>query len=153
MEKKNAGVAVSARGTSRGLATLQTEDKFLLKRSYSTQHWIYAKLQHLPSKISLALFNVYVPVNYIEKNVCQKSLSDFMEIHSPTNITVVGDLNIILDPKEKKGGDWGKDPFQDLVESLIHDRDLLEFKPKKGRFTWTNNRIGAIGISGSKLFD
>ena len=57
------------------------------------------------------------------------------------------DLNIILDPKEKKGGVWGKDPFQDLVKSLLHDRDLLEFKPEKGHFTWTNNRIGAAIFS------
>ena len=29
---------------------------------------------------------------------------------------------------------------------MIHARDLLDFKPKKGRFTWTNNRIGAARI-------
>ena len=65
-----------------------------------------------------------------------------MEIHSPINITVAGDLNIILDPKEKRGGFRGKDPLQEVVDSLIQARDLLDFKPKKGRFTWTNNRVG-----------
>ena len=58
-----------------------------------------------------------------------------MESHSPLNITIVGDLNIILDPKEKRGGVRGKDPFQEVVDSMIQARDLLDFKPKKGRFT------------------
>ena len=45
---------------------------------------------------------------------------------------MAGDLNIIFDPKEKKGGVLGKDPPQDYVESLIHSWDLLDFKPKRG---------------------
>ena len=32
------------------------------------------------------------------------------------------------------------------MDSLIHARDLLDFKPKKGRYTWTNNRVGAASI-------
>ena len=56
--KKNVGMAVSAWGTSGGLATLWSDDKFLLKPSYATQHWIYTKLRHLPSKISISLFNL-----------------------------------------------------------------------------------------------
>ena len=38
--KNNASMAVSAQGTSRGLETLWYDDKFLLKTSYVTQHWI-----------------------------------------------------------------------------------------------------------------
>ena len=33
------------------------------------------------------------------------------------------------------------------MESLIHARDLLDFKPKKGCYTLTNNRVGAARIS------
>ena len=33
------------------------------------------------------------------------------------------------------------------MDSLIHDSDLLDFKPKKGRFTWTNNKVGEACIS------
>ena len=83
----------------------------------------------------MALFNLYVLVNFIEKKVCWNSLSDFIEFHTPINIIVVRDLNIILDPNEKRGGVWGKDPLQEVVESLIHARDLLDFKPKKGHYT------------------
>ena len=32
------------------------------------------------------------------------------------------------------------------MESLIHSWDLLDFKPKKGRFTWSNNRVGTVNI-------
>ena len=69
-----------------------------------------------------------------------------MEIHSPINITVARDLNIILDPKQKRGGAQGKDPFQEVVDSLIQGKDLLDFKPKKGRFTLTNNNVGEARI-------
>ena len=36
--KKNAGVVVSARGTSGGLATLWSDDKFILNSLYVTHH-------------------------------------------------------------------------------------------------------------------
>ena len=72
---------------------------------------------------------------------------DFIEIYSPSNIIVARDLNIVLEPKEKKGGLCGQDPLQDIVDSLIQTNDLLDFKPKKGHFTWSNNRGGAANIS------
>ena len=65
----------------------------------------------------------------------ENSVRIYMEIHAPTNITLVGDLNIILNPKEKHGGNRGKDPLQEVVDSLIQSRDFLNFKAKKGRFT------------------
>ena len=68
----------------------------------------------------MALFNLYVPVNFKEKKDCWNSLSNFIEIHTPINIIVARDLNIILDPNKKRGGVRGKDPLQKLVESLIH---------------------------------
>ena len=60
---------------------------------------------------------------------------------------MAGDLNIVLDPKEKWGGNIGKDQFQEMVDSLIHAHDLLDLNPKKGSFTWTNNRLGLAQIS------
>jgi len=95
----------------------------------------------------LALFNLYVPVNFLEKKDYWNSLSNFLEIYTPPNIILAGDLNIILDPKEKKGGVWGKDPLHVSVESLILAWDLLDLKPKKGHYTWTNNRVGNANIA------
>ena len=40
----------------------------------------------------------------------------------------------------------GKDPLLDFVESIICSWDLLDFKPKRGRFTWSNNRDGSKSI-------
>ena len=34
-----------------------------------------------------------------------------------------------------------------MVDSLIHAYDLLNLNPKKGCFTWTNNRLGLARIS------
>jgi exonuclease III len=65
--KKSVGKAVSSRGSSRGLATLWTEDAFLLNKSYETQHWIFTELTHSASKLTISLFNLYVPVMYSEK--------------------------------------------------------------------------------------
>jgi len=61
------GKEVSGRGTARGIGTLWSRKSFSLERSHETQHWIFTKLRHTTSSLSLALFNMYVPVNYAEK--------------------------------------------------------------------------------------
>ena len=67
---KNARKAISARGTSSGLATLWSKDKYQLESSFETQHWIFTELQHLSSKLSISLFNFYVPVHLTKKKEC-----------------------------------------------------------------------------------
>eukprot|EP00253_Pinus_taeda_P009219 PITA_09219 len=139
--KFDSGKAVSARGTAGGLGTFWTKS-FSLERFLATQHWIFTELRHTASNLSLALFNLYVPVHYEEKKECWRSLSEFLEQNSPSNLVLGGDLNIILDLKEKKGGIQSKDPFSRIVGSLIQRWDLVDLKPVKGKFTWTNNRTG-----------
>jgi len=70
-----------------------------------------------------------------------------LEAYSLNNIIIVGDYNLILDPKEKRGGTSSRDHFLPLVENLIQQWDLMDFKPKKGLYTWTNNRIREEHIS------
>ena len=60
---------------------------------------------------------------------------------------MAGDSNITLDPKEKKGGVYERDLMHKTVENLILLWNLIDFKPKKGRYTWTNNRTGAVNTS------
>ena len=60
---------------------------------------------------------------------------------------MVGELNITMDPKEKKGGVYERDPMLKIVENLILFWELVDFQPKKGRYTKTNNRIEATNIS------
>ena len=93
------------------------------------------------------MFNLYVPVHFLEKKECWQTLRDFVESNSPTNIIVAGDLNLVFDPKERRGGINSRDQMLLLVEDLIQQWDILDFKPKKGLYTWTNNRTGASHIS------
>jgi len=145
--KTKVGKAVSAKGTCGRIATLWEADKFQLESSFQTQHWIYTELRHLSSKINFALFNLYVPVLYAKKEKCWQTLTDFLEAYSLKNIIIAGDFNLILDPKEKRGGTSSRDRFLSLVENRIQQWDLLDFKLKKGLYTWTNNIIGEEHIS------
>ena len=131
----NNGIAVSARGTCEGLTTIWLADKFTLLSSFVSQHWIFSELLCYVSKITIALFNLYVLVNHVEKKECWLSLSKFLDSKSLRNIIVAGNLNIIFDPSKKKGGVLGKDPLLEFFESILHTWDLLDYKPKRGRFT------------------
>jgi exonuclease III len=137
--KKNAEKAISARGCSGGLATLWVKDKFHLEISFKTQHWIFTELRHTSSKISLSLFNLYVPIMYSKKKYCWQSLADFSEIFSPSNIILAGDLNLVFDPKEKREQNSGRDQILPFVEELVHQWGLLDFKPSKGLYTWSKS--------------
>jgi len=145
--KKRAGKAVSSRGSSGGLETLWTEDLFQLKKSHETQHWIFTELSHCTSKLTISLFNLYVPVTYSEKRDCWKSLSAYLEQHNPDNIIIAGDLNIVLKTKEKRGGSSNRDPMLAFVEELTQQWDLLDFAPVRGLYTWSNNRSGPDHIA------
>ena len=53
----------------------------------------------------------------------------------------------MFDSKEKRGGNFSRDQLLPFVEDLIKLWDLIDFKPKKGLYTWTNNRTGVSHIS------
>ena len=144
---KKAGKAVSARGTSGGLATLWNEDQIQLINHHENQHWIFTELKHKASKLNISLFNLYVPVSYTEKRECWSSLSDFLEANSPINIIIAGDLNIVLKVKEKRGGISSRDPLLPMVEELSQTWDMMDFNPARGIYTWSNNRTGLEHIS------
>jgi hypothetical protein len=120
---------------------------FALNKSHETQHWIFTELTHCASKLTISLFNLYVPVTYSEKRECWASLSAFLEQHIPSNIILAGDLNIVLKSKEKRGGSNSRDPMLTFVEELLQQWDLLDFSPIRGLFTWSNNRSGTEHIS------
>jgi exonuclease III len=117
--QKNTGIAISARGSSGGIATLWKEEQFSLVNSYNTQHWSFTELKHTASKLTIALFNLYVPTVYSEKKDCWKTLIEYLELISPNNIIIVGDLNIVMNGKEKRGGRTSKDQQIHVVEDMI----------------------------------
>ena len=66
----------------------------------------------------------------------------FLNLQHLENIIVAGDLNVTVVANEKKGGSPVKDPAREWVEDIILGWDLIDIKPAKGKFTWTNKRIG-----------
>ena len=74
---------------------------------------------------------------YAEKKECWQTLNAFLELHSPNNIIIVGDLNIVLNIEEKRGGSSFRDQMLHVVEDLVLQWDFtnLDFKPKKGLYT------------------
>ena len=105
-------------------------------------HWVFTKLSHKPSRHTVSLFNLYVPVLHSEKKDCWNMLESFLNLQQPENIIVAGDLNITLAANEKKGGAPVRDPAREWVEDIILGCDVIDIKPVKGKFTWSNKRIG-----------
>jgi hypothetical protein len=90
----------------------------------------------------VSLFNLYVPVLMSEKKTCWDSLKIFLNAHNTENLIIVGDLNVTLSSTEKKGGSPVRDPAREWVEDLMIDWDLEDVKPDRGKYTWSNKRVG-----------
>ena len=101
--KKGPGRAVSARGASRGLATFWDFAKLELVEEEGTIHWLFTKLIHKESGHLVSLFNMYVPVSFVEKKECWDSLKLFLNQHNLENLVVTEDLNVTLALAKKKG--------------------------------------------------
>jgi len=69
-------------------------------------------------------------------------IMDVLEAYNPINIVLAGDMNMVLNTNEKKGGYYGNDAQRNQIMEIIRQNDLIDIKPKKGKYTWTNKRIG-----------
>jgi hypothetical protein len=56
---------------------------------------------------------------------------------------------VILNNKEKRGGSIIKDHFREKMEDLLVEWDIVDIKPNKGKFTWSNKRLGLGHIATS----
>ena len=95
---------MSARGASGGLATFWDSAKLELVEEEGTIHWLFTKLIHKESSHPVSLFNMYVPVSFVEKKECWDSLKLFLNQHNLENLVVARDLNVTLALAEKKRG-------------------------------------------------
>jgi hypothetical protein len=68
----------------------------------------------------------------LKREIVGITLNEFLEQHSPSNIILAGDLNIVLKSKEKRGGINSRDTMLPMVEDLIQQWDLLDFIRSKG---------------------
>ena len=91
---------VSAQGSSGGLATLWTEDKYQLNKIHETQHWIFTELTQLASKLTISLVNLCVPVNYSEKREEEAERLKRQGSQSTIEMTIGRNSR----PKSSKGG-------------------------------------------------
>jgi exonuclease III len=102
---------------------------------------------HQNSCIIYDIFNVYVAIFYKEKEDCWCSLPSLKDFEVTKNDIVVGDFNVVLNIKEKRGGSIVRDPYKKNMEDLMMDWDLVDVKPMKGKYTWLNRRIGPNHIT------
>jgi exonuclease III len=140
--KGSLGVVGNAKGTSGGLFTLWNASKIDMLSSDTCMHLIHTKFLHKDSGYQVCVFNIYVPQHLGEKKHCWESLQDYLQQNSLNNIILGGDLNVNLAQGETRGGSIVRDPAREWVEDLASAWDLLDIKPIKGLYTWTNKRIG-----------
>ena len=55
---------------------------------------------------------------------------------------IIGEFNTTISLEEKKGGSKFRDPFGERLEDLMNAWRLTNIKPKRGQFTWINQRLG-----------
>jgi len=140
--KKGQAKAVSSRGASGGLTTLWDISKYELTSEECNMHWIFTKLIHKESGHQVSLFNMYVPAMFLEKIPCWDTLKSFLSMHNLENVIIAVDLNLTLLVDENKGGSFFRHPAREWVEDIMLDWDIEEIKPTRGKYTWSNNRIG-----------
>lgn len=139
---KSSGIAESARGASGSLGTIWNSKKYDLIMHEARKHWIFTSLLHLETGRQVSLFNLYVPVLLEDKKSCWETLRDFLQQNVPDNIILGGDLNLTLSANEKKGGSIIRDQAREWVEDLMSTWELEDIKPVKGKYTWSNKRVG-----------
>jgi hypothetical protein len=78
----------------------------------------------------------------MKKEIAGNLFKTILSENDLENIILGGDLNVTLSTEEKRGGSIVRDPAREWVEDLISTWDLMDIKPSRGRYTWTNKRVG-----------
>ena len=139
---KSEARANSARGASGGIGTLWNSNKYALTSEATNTHWLMLKMQNLDTKETIAIFNVYSPVNIREKKECWDTIKQQADLTTLENVIIARDLNLTLHSSEKRGGSTVRDPAREWAEDLLQEWDLIDIKPSTGKFSWSNKRIG-----------
>ena len=93
------------------------------------------------------MWNIYGPTIQEQKESFWNSLEDQCSRKKQCPCIIVGDFNVTISAEECKGGTKARDPFGERLEDLISYWDLIDIKPKNGKFTWNNKRIGPRHIA------
>jgi len=79
-----------------------------------------------------------MPANYTDKDISWRSFPNLKNTKFSMDCIIDGDFNATIHSLEKMGGSVVSDPSRKKLEELIVDQDLLDIKPIKGKYTWTN---------------
>jgi len=140
------GCASEARGASGGILTMWDNNAWICESTRVHQHWIQVKLESRTGGTNVTIYNVYVPNQYREKEVCWNTLETSIEEEHNNNLIIAGNLNLVLHSNEKRGGHYTPDPFRNRLEIVMQEHDLVDIRPKNRRYTWSNRRIGVGNI-------
>lgn len=94
----------------------------------------------------IIVYKIYGPNHYRDKEVCWCSLQTNMESVGSNKFIIGGDLNLVMHPKEKRGGNYTPNPSRDQLECIMRDHDLVDIIPRNRSYTWNNRRIGPSNI-------
>jgi exonuclease III len=95
-----------------------------------SQSWLMVTLSMITIGMNLSIINVYIPNNYWEKIECWGSLLDLAKGNPLHNLIIVGDFNITISLKEKRGGSIVRDQFREKMDDLISNLDVYMMFPR-----------------------
>ena len=90
---------------------------------------------------------LFAPALLWEKKECWDTSNSFLASNIHENLVLAGDMNVTLALWEKKGGSLARDQAREWVEDIMLEWELEDIKPTKGKFTWSNKRVGPRHIS------
>lgn len=81
------------------------------------------------------MYSIYAPTQYIDKKKCLSSLALKLDSDGGQPTILGGNLNLVMNSEEKRGGLYVPDPSRDKLENIMVDHSLIDIKPWNGKFT------------------
>ena len=144
---KGEGKVVSTIGAWVGLLTWWDEDKYSMRSTIENRKWLFVELEDKENKEVLWVGNIYGPTIQAQKESFWNSLEDQCSGKKQCPYIIVGDFSVTISVEERRGGTKVRDPYGERLEDLISYWGLTDIKPKNGKFTWNNKRIGSGHIT------
>jgi hypothetical protein len=121
-----------------------------LQSNLCTLHWILTSLVHIHTWEIYSFINVYMLVHNGKNIECQDSLMRIRDTQHCSSCIIAGDFNTTINPAEKRGGNIVYDPCCEKLKHFISLVNLIDLKPRNGKFTLIKKRMG-LGHIATKL--
>jgi len=113
-----------------------------LTSSFATKHSITTVLKIIGTNIRICVANIYAPHRVVERIKMLQSITKLLDSIHLTCKIVVGDFNMVINLREKKGGIRKLDKDSKAFHSTIEGLSLIDIPTNNGIFTWNNRRGG-----------